>query len=428
VARTLHQLTVFVSGPGGVDAEKAAVRVAVEEINRRSEKTHAVTLRVVAWPDDVRPGVNVDPQSEINQQIESFDIYMGIIGSRFGTPTGRSGSGTEEEFEGALAKFTSDSTSVRLLFYFRRGATDPFSIDPVQLQKVQEFRQGLGSRGVLYRDFQDTSDFSKQVREHLDGLIIDEWQGDKWLQTIPAVPPREPESYLQVAMPVGTTAQLDETSDQDDDEELGLFEYMAAFQQSSDAIVGVMGAILQDTSRVAEEIRSRTDESERINVELGKHTGVGGSRAQQQFLIQATEVVDHAARDLDYYTMAMTPNVEQFRALIRAMFDNMRRAFRAGRELGPRDHASDRQALVDLIPVLRRSTEQLMSFQTSITRVPALTGRFKRSRRRAAAILGKMVAEMSFAIQEAAALLEEMGGPPEAKIVDFPAPSDASRS
>ncbi len=53
-----------------------------------------------------------------------------------------------------------------------------------------------------------------------------------------------------------------------------------------------------------------------------------------------------------------------------------------------------------------------MAFQASISHVPALTGRFKRSRKRAAAILGELVAEMSFSIQEARSLLEEMGGDP----------------
>ena len=192
MARTLHQLTIFVSGPSHVDAEKAALRTVVEEINRRSEKTHAVTLRVVGWPDDIRPGVNTDPQSEVGHQVGSaFDIYVGVLGSRFGTPTVRGGSGTEQEFNEALSRFQSDSTAVRLLFYFKRDVEDPFSIDPNQLQKVQDFRQRLGGRGVLYQNFRDTAEFTQLVREHLDSLIIDEWQDSKWSE---AVAPLQKES------------------------------------------------------------------------------------------------------------------------------------------------------------------------------------------------------------------------------------------
>jgi len=145
MARTLHQLTIFVSGPSDVDSEKAAVRVVAEEINRRSEKTHAVTLRVFGWPEDIRPGVGTDAQSEINRQVGTdFDIYIGILRSRFGTPTTRAGSGTEEEFEDTLRRFQKDSTSVRVLFYFKRDAEDPFSLDIEQLQKVRHFRDNLG--------------------------------------------------------------------------------------------------------------------------------------------------------------------------------------------------------------------------------------------------------------------------------------------
>ncbi|HXG54888.1 MAG TPA: hypothetical protein VNJ03_05865 [Vicinamibacterales bacterium] len=167
MARTLQQLTIFVSGPDTVEAEKAALRVVVDEINRRSEKTHAVTLRVVGWPTDIRPGVNADAQSEIDHQIgSSFDIYVGILGSRFGTATSRHGSGTEEEFERSISRFRKDSTALRLLFYFKRDAEDPFSIDLSQLQRVLDFRQSLSGRGVLYRDVRDTADFTQLVRAY----------------------------------------------------------------------------------------------------------------------------------------------------------------------------------------------------------------------------------------------------------------------
>ncbi len=414
MARTLHQLTIFVSGPSTVEAEKAALRVVVEEINRRSEKTHAVTLRVLGWPDDIRPGVNTDPQSEIGHQIGGdFDIYVGILGSRFGTPTVRGGSGTEQEFEEALSRFQKDSSAVRLLFYFKRDAEDPFSIDLSQLQKVRDFRQSLGGRGVLYRDVRDTAEFTKLVREHLDSLIIDEWRDSKWSEAVASPPALEPDSSSQAIPSAQREPVLDSSFAQHEDDELGVLEYVAAFQDASDAMVAVMTAISQETERVGDEMRARSAETDLINAELEKQKAIGGSRAQQQFVGQARATVDRAAGNLDDFTTAMTPNVEQFKVQNRAFFDNLRRAFQAGAELGPRDAAEDREALAKLIPVIHQSREHVMAFQASISRVPALTGRFKRSRKRAAAILSEMVAEMSFSIQEATALLEQIGGPPD---------------
>lgn len=363
MARTLYQLTIFVSGPSTVEAEKAALRVVVDEINRRSEKTHAVTLRVVGWPDDIRPGVNTDPQTEIGHQIGSdFDIYVGILGSRFGTPTARGGSGTEQEFEEALSRFQKDSSAVRLLFYFKRDAEDPFSVDLSQLQKVRDFRQSLGGRGVLYRDVRDTAEFTKLVREHLDSLIIDEWRDNKWSEAVPSLPARAPDSSLQVIRSAQTEPALDSSVAQHDDDELGVLDYAAAFQDASDAIVAVMNAISKETERVGDETRARSSETDLINEELEKQKAIGGSRAQQQFVAQARATVDRAARNLEDFTAAMTPNVEQFRTQNRAFFDNMRRAFQAGAELGPRDVTEDREALAKLIPVIHQSREHVMAF------------------------------------------------------------------
>jgi hypothetical protein len=414
MARTLHQLTVFVSGPSTVEAEKAALRVVVDEINRRSEKTHAVTLRVVSWPDDIRPGVNADPQAEIEHQVGAdFDIYVGVLGSRFGSPTTRGGSGTEQEFDQAVARFQTDSTSVRLLFYFKRDAEDPFSIDLSQLQKVRDFRERLGGKGVLYRDFRDTAEFTRLIREHIDGLIIDEWRGNKWLQVTSTVAPAAADPTPVVFPPAASQSAFDSGDVLGEHDELGVLEYMAAFHEASEALVGVMNAITRETERVGEQIRARSAETDEITAQLEKEKAVGGNRAQQRFLAQARETVDRAAGNLEDFASAMSPRVEEFKVQNRAMFDNMRHAFHAGAELGPRDSTEDREALNKLIPSIHQSREHVMAFQASISRVPALTGRFKRSRKRAAAILGEVVAEMSFSIQEATALLDEMGGPPE---------------
>ncbi len=70
MAKQLIGLTVFVSGGSETEAEKAAIKRVLEEINGVLEKTHGVTLRLVGWPDTIRPGVNADPQSEINRQLD----------------------------------------------------------------------------------------------------------------------------------------------------------------------------------------------------------------------------------------------------------------------------------------------------------------------------------------------------------------------
>src|SRR5438105_13959630 len=115
MAKQLTSLTIFVSGPSDSEAEKAALRAVVGEISQALEKTHHMTLRLIGWPESIRPGVDSDPQSVINRQVGSeFDIYIGILGARFGQPTPRAGSGTEEEFTNALERFRQNTSSVRV--------------------------------------------------------------------------------------------------------------------------------------------------------------------------------------------------------------------------------------------------------------------------------------------------------------------------
>ena len=426
MSRTLQQITIFVSGTSEADSEKAALRRIIEELNRRLEKTHSVTLRVVGWPDDVRPGVNVDLQAEINRQCGSYyDIYVGILGTRFGTPTPRAGSGTEEEFEDALARFQTDSTLVRVLFYFRRCTEELFALNFDQLQRVRRFREALPSRGVLYRDFRDTADFTSLVQDHLYNLVIDEWQGQHWTSVLAThqgqlgsafgsndfVSTDSPASQSASENAAGESSRSVEADE--DDEELGFLEYIAGFYEAVAAITEIMARISQDTERMGEQLRARTVEIDLIQQEHEKVKHLGGSRAQQELVEKARETADHAAANLDEFVAAMTPSVEQYRLQGRALFTNLRNGLIASSQFGNDNDKDNKDALVKLIGVMQASREQLGQFQSSISRVPALTGKFRRSRKRAAAILGDLIAEMSFSIDEAKRLLNEMGGEPD---------------
>jgi len=66
-----------------------------------------------------------------------------------------------------MIRFRSDTTAVRVLFYFKRAAQDPFTLDLTQLSQVREFRNALSAEGVLYRDFRDTADFADLISTYI---------------------------------------------------------------------------------------------------------------------------------------------------------------------------------------------------------------------------------------------------------------------
>jgi Domain of unknown function (DUF4062) len=181
MAKSLTELIVFISCPSDLEPERRAIQSAVEELNPLLSETRSVILRAICWDKDLLPGIGPDVQSVINQQIEGkYDVYIGLLGTKFGTRTPRALSGTEEEFEAAFKRYAASPESVRLLFYFRSTATNIQHLDANQLAKVHTFRNRLGDLGVLYRDFADEQQLLKLVREHLGQLVSREWDGKKW--------------------------------------------------------------------------------------------------------------------------------------------------------------------------------------------------------------------------------------------------------
>ena len=414
--KNIELLTIFVSGPSDIESEKAALRRVVAELSERLTRTHAVALRVIGWPDDVRPGVNVDLQAEINSQFGAeFDIYLGILGTRFGTPTRNAGSGTEEEFDQAISRLRADSQSLRVLLYFKTGGGDPFKLKIDQLQKVKEFRASLVSRGILYRDFRSTTDFVQMVKNHLEQLVSDEWKNGHW-SPIAGLDADSPRQVTTTATPPSheahwedeteTTDAFVDSSDDGDEEDLGLLDYVTGFHEETSAMNLTLARITEDTTRVGDEMRARTAETDALQNQHTKVKHVGGSRAQQDFVANARKIVDLAAQNLGDFVHAMSPSINEYRTHSRAMFSHLRNALLANSELGNPTDDDIQQALESLISYLRSAQDNTASFQASIESVPALTGKFKRAKRRAAAILGEFLAEMSLTADEALKTLE----------------------
>src|SRR5262245_58546295 len=101
MAKNVARLKLFVSMTSELEAERRVIQEVIDGVNRVVEEAYGVTIKVVDWRRDVAPGIGSDPQEVINRQIADADLYVGALGTRFGTPTPRAGSGTEDEFNAA---------------------------------------------------------------------------------------------------------------------------------------------------------------------------------------------------------------------------------------------------------------------------------------------------------------------------------------
>ena len=140
-APTVRVIRVFVSSPGDVAAERGVLDEVVQRINGTDGQARGVRLEVWKWEQDVVPQIGPRLQEVVDAQTPPYDIYLGILSTRFGTPAGRYGSGTEKEFRDALRKWKTVGTPW-ILFYF--DGTPKLSGDPDQAEQyvqVCKFRR-----------------------------------------------------------------------------------------------------------------------------------------------------------------------------------------------------------------------------------------------------------------------------------------------
>jgi hypothetical protein len=170
----VKRLRIFIASPGDVSEERDIVsNVVIPEIqrifgdNQLLGNKHQIELEAIRWETHAWPDVGDDAQDVINQEIGAYDILVGIMWKRFGTPTKRAGSGTGEEFERAYEYFKAYKKP-KIMFYFR---TAPFytttSSELAQFQKVVKFRGKLEELGVLFWEYNSPLQFERNVREHL---------------------------------------------------------------------------------------------------------------------------------------------------------------------------------------------------------------------------------------------------------------------
>lgn len=405
MARQLTSLTVFVSAPSELEAEKAALRIVLGDLNAILEKTHGITLRLVGWPDDFRPAVSTDPQSAINEQLGEYDIYVGLLGVRFGTPTPRAASGTEEEFQEALRRLRADPSSLRVLLYFKRDEQDAYALDLDQLKKVRDFREGLGSQGVLYQDIASTAAFAEVARRHIHHLVLDEWRNGRWRDVdVRAQDPRTVERPRASVEPEGTEAGAKQVEPEPPiEEEQGFLELFEEYERAARAVVQVMERISEHTVRVGALSERRTAELTLLLEEQQKVERLGGSRAQQDHVAKGKEILNQSADDLAHFAADIDADVQEFKAENRAMFRSLTRAIAEQRELDmPSERLNeDRATLERLVANTSSTIEHVTNFQQSIARTPPLTSNLKRARRRASAAVGELIAELQLSIEGA---------------------------
>lgn len=181
MAREVTQIRVFVACPKDVANAKKIIKQVCDDINQDFRDSYAIQLLMLEHETSVVPEFGPRPQALINQQIGEYDVFIGVLGKRFGTPSGginpatghRYESGTEEEFYIAYERWKKEG-KVRISVHFKAVDEVGSFQEQEELQKVRDFRRKLrNDLGGWTNDFADDADFERQVRRFLQKVVMD---------------------------------------------------------------------------------------------------------------------------------------------------------------------------------------------------------------------------------------------------------------
>lgn len=163
---------IFLASPSDTSDERKIAEKIVNDLNATIGSRGGFTIELLKWEKSAYPGFAEDGQSVINSQIgDDYDVFIGIMWKKFGTPTTRAGSGTEEEFERAYKKLKKDG-NLKIMFYFNEHSI-PQDADFEQFSKVKEFRKKISELGGLYWLYKGNNEFQTNLRNHLTNCILD---------------------------------------------------------------------------------------------------------------------------------------------------------------------------------------------------------------------------------------------------------------
>ncbi|RIK72519.1 hypothetical protein DCC62_19380 [candidate division KSB1 bacterium] len=187
------KIRLFIASPGDVTPERDRLLKVVQEFNQPNGFLDdlGVTLQALDWRSHVAPLMG-RPEAVVLEQlpVESWDIFVGIMWSRFGTPTGGStklagagadpqtgfsfDSGTQEEF--TLAYHAWQKTQrPQILFYHCIRDIPQRKLDIDQYQRLKEFLKEFSPEGKhpgFVQEFETSDDFASRVRLDLERLLL----------------------------------------------------------------------------------------------------------------------------------------------------------------------------------------------------------------------------------------------------------------
>jgi hypothetical protein len=141
------------------------IRDAVDNFNTYANSALSIHVDLTHWTTDSYPQSGGSPQDLLNNQIvDEADVAVAVFWTRFGSPTDKYKSGTEEEIKRLI------SNNKQVFLYFLDKPVSPSQTDTEQYREqrklISEFRSRC-EKLVLYSAVEDEEKLQEQFAKHL---------------------------------------------------------------------------------------------------------------------------------------------------------------------------------------------------------------------------------------------------------------------
>lgn len=152
---------LLLSCPSDVVQFFDVIKECVEQFNKTIGSVNNCKIELNHWSTDSYPQSGGKPQDILNETlVKKCDAAVAIFWTKFGTPTDKYGSGTEEEIEKML------SSNKQVFVYFLDKPIPPSDVINSQYSKVKKFKERYKDKGI-YSEVKDEAELRKQFTNHL---------------------------------------------------------------------------------------------------------------------------------------------------------------------------------------------------------------------------------------------------------------------
>jgi hypothetical protein len=367
--RNVTKIRIFIASPSDTTDERNLASEVVSDLNRINISDN-VELELIKWETHTYSGIGEDAQDVINSQIDDdYDIFVGVMWKRFGSPTKRAASGTEEEFLRALELHKSKTKPIKILFYFSQTPIPPKEIDVEQLQKINNFKNQLGEYGVYYWEYTDPKEFERLFRVQISKTT------------------KELLGELNIPKAVQKIEVNDEDSDED---EAGLFDLIEEFTEEFSEIESVLTRMTELMTELGEKMNRRAEEINSVNMKIMKPQDI-------------SKLIDKASNDLQVYVRRMKTEMPIFSESMAKGFDSLAKAYSiyyADWSVVSEEEKESFRKIEDLNQSMYHVKEQMHALKLQIGSIPRVTKNFNKAKKDTEKVLKDLIREIDSALNQ----------------------------